>query len=36
MEEINAEKNLANATPSTSTVEGWIDQAKQTDPKICY
>jgi DMSO/TMAO reductase YedYZ heme-binding membrane subunit/predicted flap endonuclease-1-like 5' DNA nuclease len=36
MEEVNAEMNLANATPSTSTIEGWIDQAKQTSPKIRY
>jgi len=36
MEAVNGEKNLANATPSTKTIEGWIEQAKQTDPKICY
>lgn len=36
MDEVNKEKNLANATPSESTIQGWIDQAKTTDPKIEY
>lgn len=36
MDEVNAEKNLCNASPSQSTVQGWIDQAKQTEPKITY
>ena len=36
MSEVNAEKNLCNASPSTSTVQGWIEQAKQTEPKITY
>jgi len=36
MEEVNAEKKLAKASPSTSTVTDWISQAKETDPKICY
>ena len=36
MEEVNAEKNLANATPAQSVVEGWIEQAKTTDPLIEY
>jgi predicted flap endonuclease-1-like 5' DNA nuclease len=36
MDEVNRQKNLANATPSAKTVEDWIAQAKQTDPKITY
>jgi predicted flap endonuclease-1-like 5' DNA nuclease len=36
MKEVNDEKNLANATPSTSMVEEWIAQAKKTTPKISY
>ena len=36
MKEVNAEKNLANANPSISMVEGWIAQAKETEPKITY
>ncbi len=36
IDEVNKEKNLANATPSASTVAGWIEQAKTTDPKISY
>ena len=36
MQEVNAVKNLAKVTPSLSTVEGWINQAKQTEPKISH
>ncbi len=36
MGEINAAKKLAKATPSQSVVEGWIAQAKKTEPKITY
>ena len=36
MKAVNAEKKLAHATPGTSAVEGWIEQAKKTDPKITY
>ena len=36
MSEINVEKNLAKTSPGNSVVEGWIEQAKQTDPKITY
>jgi predicted flap endonuclease-1-like 5' DNA nuclease len=36
MKEINDQKNLANATPSTSQVEKWVSQAKSLDPKISY
>ena len=36
MEEVNAEKKLAKASPSASTVTDWISQAKKTDPKISY
>jgi predicted flap endonuclease-1-like 5' DNA nuclease len=36
MEEVNAEKKLAKASPAASTVSDWISQAKQTDPKISY
>jgi len=36
MEEVNAVKRVAKATPSSSMVEDWIAQAKKTDPKITY
>lgn len=36
IDEVNAQKNLANATPSKATIEDWIAQAKTTDPKISY
>ena len=36
MGEVNAEKKLAKSSPSTSMVEDWISQAKQTEPKISY
>jgi len=36
MEEVNTEKNLANATPAQSIVEDWIAKAKDTDPLIEY
>ncbi len=36
MKEVNDVKNLANATPADSVVEGWITAAKTMDPKITY
>ena len=36
LDEINKEKKLAKATPSTSTVAEWVTQAKTLDPKISY
>jgi predicted flap endonuclease-1-like 5' DNA nuclease len=36
MAEVNATKNLANASPAASTVEGWIGQAKGMPPKISH
>ena len=36
MEEVNKEKNLSNATPATSTVEGWIEAAKGMEPMISH
>ena len=36
MAEVNTEKNLANATPAQTIIEGWINQAKETDPLIEY
>ncbi len=36
MKEVNAKKKLARATPSTSVVEGWVNQAKTLGPKISY
>ncbi|MEQ9498486.1 MAG: DUF4332 domain-containing protein [Deltaproteobacteria bacterium] len=36
MKEVNAEKNLANATPAASVVQGWIDEAKTTEPTITH
>lgn len=36
MKEVNDEKNLANACPSESVVQGWIDKAKDMDPLITH
>jgi predicted flap endonuclease-1-like 5' DNA nuclease len=36
MEEVNAVKNLANASPAASVVQDWIDAAKGMDPKISH
>ena len=36
MEEVNAVKNLCNSCPSAAVIQGWIDQAKQMDPKVAY
>jgi predicted flap endonuclease-1-like 5' DNA nuclease len=36
MSEVNNEKNLANASPATSTIQEWIDQAKSLKPTIKY
>ena len=36
MEEVNKEKNLANAVPAESVIEGWIEQAKSLKPTISH
>jgi predicted flap endonuclease-1-like 5' DNA nuclease len=36
MKEVNAQKNLANATPSASQVDKWVSEAKSLAPKISY
>ena len=36
MQTVNSEKNLAKTAPTTTTVEKWVSQAKETDPKITY
>lgn len=36
MKEANDEKNLANACPSESVVQDWIDKAKEMDPLITH
>ncbi len=36
MAEVNEAKNLANATPAQSIVEGWVTSAKATTPKISH
>jgi predicted flap endonuclease-1-like 5' DNA nuclease len=36
MEQVNAVKNLANASPATSTVTEWVEAAKKLDPIIKY
>jgi predicted flap endonuclease-1-like 5' DNA nuclease len=36
MDEVNAVKNLANASPSSSTVTKWVEAAKKLDPIIKY
>ena len=34
--EVNTDKKLARSTPTMSMIQGWIDQAKTTDPKITH
>ena len=36
MEEINNQKNLCRTTPSTKTVEKWVEQAENMKPMITY
>ena len=36
MTEVNEVKNLTRALPSEKTVQGWIDQAKEIEPKITH
>ena len=36
MEEVNKEKNLANAIPAESVIEKWIKQAKELKPTISH
>ena len=36
LEEVNKEKNLANAIPAESIIEGWIEQAKSLKPTISH
>ncbi len=36
MNEVNAAKNLANATPAESIVAGWVEAAKTTEPTISH
>jgi hypothetical protein len=36
MQEINDKKKLAATSPSSSTVQGWIDQAKSAEPRVSY
>jgi len=36
IEEVNAEKNLAKATPAAKMVQGWIDSAKEMEPAITH
>ena len=36
MEEVNKEKNLANAVPAESVIEKWIVQAKEMEPTITH
>jgi predicted flap endonuclease-1-like 5' DNA nuclease len=36
MKEVNAEKKLANATPSSSVVQSWIEQAMTLVPTISH
>ncbi len=36
LEKINAEKNLARATPAASVVEDWVAQAKKMPAKITH
>ncbi len=36
MEEINAEKNLTKANIGENQVQGWVDQAKEIEPKVTH
>ena len=36
MQEINDNKKLAATSPASSTVQGWIDEAKSAEPRVSY
>ena len=36
IKEVNEEKKLAKAVPTTDQINQWIEQAKKTDPLITY
>jgi hypothetical protein len=36
MAEVNEAKKLTRVTPSASVVTGWVDKAKETEPKISH
>ncbi|PIE25506.1 MAG: ferredoxin [Planctomycetota bacterium] len=36
MTEVNAEKNLTKGAVTEGQVQGWIDEAKKTDPVVTY
>ena len=36
MDEVNAEKKLTRQVPNAGTLQGWIDQAKEMEPRISH
>lgn len=36
IKEVNEAKNLTGSLPSASVVQGWIDHAKQLEPKVTH
>ena len=36
MDEVNESKKLTRKTPSASVIQGWVDQAKKTEPAISH
>lgn len=36
MDEVNAEKKLTRQVPNAGTLQGWIDQAKEMEPRITH
>ena len=36
MAEVNEEKKLTRQVPSASTLQGWIDQAKEMEPRVSH
>jgi predicted flap endonuclease-1-like 5' DNA nuclease len=36
MKEINEKKKLAKVAPATTVIQGWVEKAKQMEPKISH
>jgi len=36
MDEVNADKKLTRQVPNAGTLQGWIDQAKEMEPRVSH
>jgi len=36
MDEVNSEKKLTRQVPSATSLQGWIDQAKELEPRVSH